>query len=144
MHLPTQLRHATRSFLLPRPAVRHFYTNSHVPVKTQSFAFVQGYKSRMATTEKVQQPAWVAPVPETPEPKLKVWNSLTRTKVRPSFPRYRSELTCGRTSSCRCTGNVWTGTTVVRRCMMLPIWVTRGVSSFPLRCHGADYCIGTT
>lgn len=36
----------------------------------------------MATTEKVQQPAWVAPVPETPEPRLKVWNSLTRTKVR--------------------------------------------------------------
>lgn len=35
----------------------------------------------MATTEKVQQPAWQAPVPQTPEPKLKVWNSLTRTKV---------------------------------------------------------------
>ncbi|KAJ9090716.1 hypothetical protein QFC20_007843 [Naganishia adeliensis] len=34
----------------------------------------------MATTEKVQQPAWQVPVPQTPEPKLKVWNSLTRTK----------------------------------------------------------------
>ena len=35
----------------------------------------------MATTEKVQQPKWQVPVPAEQEPKLKVWNSLTRTKV---------------------------------------------------------------
>ncbi|KAJ9113841.1 hypothetical protein QFC19_000034 [Naganishia cerealis] len=35
----------------------------------------------MSTTEKVQQPEWQVPVPVEVEPKLKVWNSLTRTKV---------------------------------------------------------------
>jgi len=32
-------------------------------------------------TSKVKQPAWAVPEPSAEAPKLKVWNSLTRSKV---------------------------------------------------------------
>lgn len=34
-------------------------------------------------SSKVQQPEWIPPTSECPEPVLRVWNSLTKSKVRP-------------------------------------------------------------
>ena len=40
--------------------------------------------SRMATSTSIQQPAWSPPRASADEPTLKVYNSLTRTKVSPT------------------------------------------------------------
>lgn len=40
--------------------------------------------SGSAPASKVQQPEWIPPTSELPEPVLQVWNSLTKSKVRRS------------------------------------------------------------
>lgn len=39
------------------------------------------YSAARLKSMSVQQPAWAAPTPDKPEPVLKVYNSLTKTKV---------------------------------------------------------------
>lgn len=87
MHLPhSVLRHASRSLSSPRirPAHQHIFTRSAISTVRAYSRYTSHTRGKMATTtEKVQQPAWEVPVPVEVEAKLKVWNSLTRSKVGP-------------------------------------------------------------
>ncbi len=69
------------AFHLPRritlaPAFR---SSLHAPRRSFASSFPL---TRMAEGGKVTQPEWLKPVPKRSEPVLKVYNSLTRSKVR--------------------------------------------------------------
>lgn len=95
-----------------------------------------------ASTSKVHQPTWTPPVVELEEPVLKVWNSLTRSKVSSlssrdkrsgrahSFPFLSSPLYFSllRSSSFPCDPDRSPGTTAVLPFTTLLIWVTPGES----------------
>ena len=95
---------------------------------------------KMATSTskstKVTQDSWKLPVSTSPVPELKVYNSLTRTKV--SFDSLLSlnmtqlisfKFTRNRSSSSRRNLESSHGTTVVQPSTMHPIWDMRGKDS---------------
>lgn len=75
---------------------------------SRSFSLTPRQDCSRSTTMAVQQPRWSLPTQTAPEPVLKVYNSLTRTKVRHPIPRsvvYVAEA-LRRRSSCRRTGGM--------------------------------------
>lgn len=110
MHPPNgaALRHAIHSIRTPRIA-HHLLKHSsiYIPRLHSTNARISGRKMA-TTTERVQQPKWQVPVPVEVEPKLKVWNSLTRTKVCSVFGSWTAEelimVSAYRMSLFRCMG----------------------------------------
>lgn len=87
--------------------------------------------------------SWKPPSRQTTEPILKVYNTLTRTKVRVFKFRacdnaHPSHVFVPRTSSFQVKEDALNGTTVVLPYTMLRIWGTRGML-FVARKHGPAY-----
>lgn len=75
-----------------------------------------------------QQPAWSLPKRQSEEPILKVYNSLTKTKVSLNFcqPSGERSYIIYRQNSSHVTAAISNGITVVPQCTMLHIWGMQG------------------
>jgi hypothetical protein len=110
-----------RAYPRPHFKVLPYLLRNH-PLKNTRSIF------RQLSGMSVQQPPWSAPTKQTEEPVLRVYNSLTKTKVQTIFYNLPSISLPFRTSSFHVMVAMSSGTIAVQQCTMPPTWVTPGKS----------------